>query len=349
MRDFHKIMAAVGMMMMVSLSVIGDESSGTQPDFTPTDPNKLQTATSLLDEALRIHSYYVDKQLFVNSEGLISGTLRPGPKKDPSNLGPGPIAFVTKSVKGRIDKDVSSPDVAKNLTKDEAADIKWLVGTWEGNLSDNAKKLKDAINLFRKYKREQDALVPGSDNYAEKFNALQALIEAAESQMEDITRDTETWIDRIKAALMMCGPVLKTLDDSKSGESKPAEDKPEKPNPNDISGRVPDGGKPDNLSGVWIGDKGEVLTINQTRNELGGTWRGGRGHEKIFGTVKGFITGTRFSGVYSVTEDNVKGSGKFEWSANPDGSLTATLDGKCYWGNNESRPVHGTVILRRQK
>ena len=185
------------------------EPAGKQPEFKPADPSKLVGAMALLDEALRLDDFAVDRQLFINSEGRITGTQHQPTAPDRGNIGPGPIAHVVKSVTC-IGKDISDAAEAASLTSAQTADIHFLIGTWRTEMLDAAKKLKSHVDASVALRKQQASLVPGASDYATRFNEMQDGIEATELEMSNAETELRQRADILDAAVSLFEPVFGT-------------------------------------------------------------------------------------------------------------------------------------------
>lgn len=99
--------------------------------------------------------------------------------------------------------------------------------------------------------------------------------------------------------------------------------------------------------GEWTDDNGSVVTLELKGTELVGTLRGGKGHEKLTGTIKGFVTGSEFKGVYAFKEAHVTNSGNINFRLTDDGRLEGALSGVMRW-YNESRPFNAKWSFGRK-
>jgi hypothetical protein len=95
------------------------------------------------------------------------------------------------------------------------------------------------------------------------------------------------------------------------------------------------------LTGTWWPSDGPPIRFVQQGNRVTGTYRGGRGHESMTGTISGTFDGKSFDGTFENHEGSVSGRG----------TVTLTLNGdrlEGVWVATSTPGVSGEWILRRK-
>ncbi|HZT58558.1 MAG TPA: TonB family protein, partial [Pyrinomonadaceae bacterium] len=96
------------------------------------------------------------------------------------------------------------------------------------------------------------------------------------------------------------------------------------------------------LTGAWWPSEGPPIRFVQQGDRVTGTYRGGRGHENMTGTISGTFDGKTFDGTFENHEGSVSGRG----------TVTLTLNGdrlEGVWAATSTPGVSGEWILSRRE
>jgi TonB family protein len=99
---------------------------------------------------------------------------------------------------------------------------------------------------------------------------------------------------------------------------------------------------PVSLTGTWWPADGPPIRFVQQGNRATGTYRGGRGHEDMTGTISGTFDGKTFDGTFENHEGSISGHG----------TVTLTLSGERLegvWASTSTPGQSGEWILRRRE